>query len=297
MINIGLIGCGNWAQVVIKEIIKHQNFNLKSIVCRKNQFLIENIKIHKNIDDIINDHSNDCIFVAADPKTNLEVVHLAKKNKVPLILEKPLSNTFIKSQEIENIVIKNNLIVYPNLTNYFSGTFQRLKKVIDKNINNIKKIIIVEGNMGPFRKNINPIWDWGYHSISLLYLLFENKEFYDVKSTEIKLNNKLGKGIVTKFNFVIDKKIDVKVLTGNLFKKKIRKIKIILKNNDIIENDLILHKIFFNKLNIFSNYETPIFSLLNNFNKSIKKNDFQTSRKIINASSKTEKFLDKFYKC
>ena len=172
MINIGVIGCGNWADTVINEINNHQSFNLKSIVCRRNKFSFKNVQIYKNIDDIINDQSIDCIYVAADPKTNFEVVNLSKKNQIPLILEKPLSDTFIKSQEVEKIVIKNQMIIYPNLTNYFSETFQRFKKLIDKNINTIKRVIIIEGSMGPFRKNINPIWDWGYHSISLLFLFY-----------------------------------------------------------------------------------------------------------------------------
>ena len=47
---------------------------------------------------------------------------------------------------------------------------------------------------GPFRKNINPIWDWGYHSISLLFLLFDYKKFSDVKKKEIK-----SKGYIYRF--------------------------------------------------------------------------------------------------
>ena len=35
MINIAVVGCGNWASKIINEIKIHNKFNLTSIVCRK----------------------------------------------------------------------------------------------------------------------------------------------------------------------------------------------------------------------------------------------------------------------
>lgn len=297
MIKIALIGCGSWSYTIIKEIEKHKNFKLISIVCRKNNFLYENIKIYQNIEQMLAENSLDCIYVAADPNVNLQVTHLSKKYKIPLILEKPLANSYLESLEIGMIAEKNNMIIYPNLTNYFSESFVRFRKLTEENFDSIRQIIIYEGNIGPFRKKIHPIWDWGFHSISFLFLLFGNKEFLYPTNKEIKLNNKLGKGIVAKFNFNINKNIFVKVITGNLFKKKIRKIKIILENNDYIESDMILHNLYFNKLKIFSNNKTPISSLLDSFSHSIKDNNYETSKMLIEASGKTIKFLEKFYKC
>ena len=119
----------------------------------------------------------------------------------------------------------------------------------------------------------------------------------NVKKSEIKSDDSYGNGIVNKFEFKLKKKISVKVVNGNLFKKKIRRIKIILQNNEYFENDMILHRINHNKVNIFSNEETPVSSLLNNFLFHMNKKDNTISQKLINASCKTIKFLEKFYKC
>ena len=35
MLNIGIVGCGNWSKIIIKEINNNKKFNLSSIVCRK----------------------------------------------------------------------------------------------------------------------------------------------------------------------------------------------------------------------------------------------------------------------
>ncbi len=297
MINISVVGCGKWARIIINEISKNKKYNLKSVVCRREKELFNNIKIFASIEDMIKDNSAECIFVAAQPKINLEVLTLTKSKKIPLILEKPVTDTYDNIQLLRSMVTENNLIVYPNLINFFSETFKEFKKHIKRNISKIKKIIIHEGDFGPFRKNINPIWDWGFHSISLLYLIFNDKEFININKIDIKTDNTIRKGNVAKFIFKLNNKIEVNVVTGNLFRKKVRKVKVILKNNDYYENDMIYHKLYFNKKIIYTNKVTPISSLLNNFELAIKNKDSSTSLELIEASCKTTKFLEKYYKC
>lgn len=296
MLNIGIVGCGSWSKKIIKEINNNKKFKLTSIVCR-NKNLQNKIKVFKSIENMVCSDINDCIYVAALPNVNLEVVQLVKRMKIPLILEKPLSNSINNMKKIKRIIKDNNLIIYPNLTNYYSSTFSHLKRFSEKNYSKIKRIIIYEGNLGPFRKNINPIWDWGFHSISLLYILFRNKRFTNISKKEIKTNNIYGKGLITKFSFCINKKIKVNIITGNLFKKKLRKIKIVLNNKDYIENDMVLHKIKTNTNIIHKRSDTPISILLNSFERSISLDKHEESRILIDASCKTIDFLEKFYKC
>ncbi len=293
---IGIIGCGNWAKKIINEINLHKKFNLISLVCRDKSFNKKNLEVYKTIKEMIESNINDCIYVAAEPSVNLEVVNLIKTKKIPIILEKPISNSYKNIKLLKSITKKHKLFVYPNLTNYFAETFGKIKILINKNSSKIKRIIIYEGNFGPFRSNIHPIWDWGFHPISLLYLLFENHKFSNVKMNEIKLNNVYGKGIVSKFSFYINSNIKVDVVTGNLFKKKIRKMKVILNNNDFILNDMILHKLFFNKKLKFENNLTPITSLLNSFEKNLQMGKLEESRRLLNASCKTINFIENFYK-
>ena len=293
MIDIALVGCGNWAFKIINEINLNKNYNLNSIVCRKNQIFKNKIRVFKNIESLIESNNCDCIYIAALPKVNLRVIKLLEQKKIHLIIEKPVSDTLRNLQKIKRILESNDLIIYPNLTNYFSQTFEEFKHVVDINFTKIKEIIVYEGNFGPFRKDIHPIWDWGFHSISLLFLIFWGRDFSIVEKKEIISNNKYGKGLVTKFMFKINKNIDVKIVTGNLFKKKLRKIKIILNDNNYIINDMVDHQIYANNKIIFKNNETPLSSLLKKF----ENGNREISKKLISASYKTTDFLEKFYKC
>ncbi len=99
--------------------------------------------------------------------------------------------------------------------------------------------------------------------------------------------------MVTKFFFKINSNINVKIITGNLFKKKLRKLKIVLDDKNYITNDMILHKLSFNNKVIFKNNKSPISSLLMKF----ENGNLEVSKKLIDASYKTTVFLEKFYKC
>ncbi len=298
MLNIGIIGCGNWSRKVINEIENHQQFKFNSIVCRdKNKlFIKKKIKIIKSIDGLINNKSIDCIYVAAIPTINLEVVKLAKLKKIPLIVEKPVSENYTSSIKMRTIAKENNMVILPNISHIFSENFEHLNDLIKSNFTKIKEIKIYEGNNGPFRNNINPIWDWGFHSFSLLIHLFGYENMLNFSSKEIKNKKYPNLGIISRFNFTILPKIRVKIINGNLFKKKIRKIKIILEDKNVILANLSEQELFFKNKVVFRNNQTPVKSLLDKFYESIKNNDIELSQQLLDTTCKTTKILELFYK-
>ena len=91
---------------------------------------------------MVESNTSDCIYVAALPKINLEVIKLIKNKNIPLIIEKPVSDSFEDIKEIKKILECNKLIIYPNLTNYFSETFNEYKKLVDNNFKEQKIIIM-----------------------------------------------------------------------------------------------------------------------------------------------------------
>ena len=178
MYRLGLIGCGNWAQIVSNEILKDNKFKLEGIVCRQKKILLNinnGITIYQNFESMVDSKNFDCLYVAANPNLNKQVFDYIKDKGMPIILEKPLANNYKECLNIVNFLKKNKFPVFTNLPNIYSENFIKTKEYIKKNIKNIKKITIYEGDLGPFRKNIHPIFDWGIHSFTLILKLFDSK--------------------------------------------------------------------------------------------------------------------------
>ena len=55
----------------------------------------------------------------------------------------------------------------------------------------------------------------GYHPLSLIVQLFKDNKFSNFQMSEIKYNLRDSKKIVSRFNFKINKNINVKLVTGN----------------------------------------------------------------------------------
>ena len=135
----------------------------------------------------------------------------------------------------------------------------------------------------------------GFHSISTLVNLFQYENFSNITHKEIKKNNDVN-GNISKFSFTIDNKINVKIITGNLFKRKSRVLKIFLKGNESLVNDMVQHKLFFNEKEIYSSKKSNLNFLLDIFNLSILKKNLSLSQKLLDNSAKTTKILENFYK-
>ena len=205
MIKIGVIGCGKWSKTVIKEINKSNRFKLKAIVCRSQNKIVENknIDIFNNVNDLIESNKCNCLYVAADPSVNFEIVNFIKEKPIPIILEKPFSNNYNQAKEMQEMVLKNNILLMINLPNIYSECFNEIKKIINSNLENLKEVKIVEGDFGPFRDNINPIWDWGYHSFSTLIDIFG----YESISDTIHLLASFSKNLAVVISLIVSKNL------------------------------------------------------------------------------------------
>ena len=288
MYKFGLIGCGNWAQIVSNEILKDNKFKLEGIVCRQKKILLNinnGITIYQNFESMADSKNFDCLYVAANPDLNKQVFDYIKDKGMPIILEKPLANNYKECLNIVNFLKKNKFPVFTNLPNIYSENFIKTKEYIKKNIKNIKKIIIYEGNFGPFRKNIHPIFDWGIHPFTLVLKLFDNDKIYKIHNIQLKQN--YNNALVSKFNIIFESGINIKIVTGNLFKKKIRLLKIYLNNGEIFLSDLVKHTIYINNHLIYTSKNTPLKLLLTKFYNSLSKgyNDDDFQNILISADS------------
>ncbi len=295
--NLGLVGCGKWSDTIISEVKKNKFFQLKKIVCKhRHKSYYKNVELYKTPKEMLETKKIDCIYVASSPKINLDVMKLLVENNLPVILEKPIANSYKNILDLKKISNDHEILALPNITNIFSECSNEIEKFVNKNKINIKRIIIIEGGNGPFRDDINPIWDWGFHSFALIFKLFKKDITNKFRNSEIKKNN-INKGLVSKFIFSINNTIKVKIITGNLFQIKKRLIKIILLNGDFLLCDFIKHEVYINNILIFRNSKTPLESLLDNFENIIRNKDYKISSELLDISIRTTKILEKFYKC
>lgn len=290
--NIALVGYGKWGKILANQINNSKYFNLVGVLSSLN--LKKNFKInsYKDFSSLIKNEKVDCIYIAKDPATNFSILEKLVEHKLPIIFEKPLCLNSKNCLDMIKIIEKLKIISFTNLPNIFSDTYNETKKFIKSNEKNIKRIIINEGDNGPIRDEINPIFDWGIHPLTYVFGIYERINLKKINHKTI-VNSKVKNIKITKLEIPINNQFKIKILTGNGFKSKTRILKIILNNGDIFINDFIKHELLLNDKVIFKSQKKPLDNLLEKFAKSIKKNKNNEGLKSIYQSYQSIQILEK----
>ena len=121
MHNIAVIGCGHWAEVVIRNIKQNNKLNFKYLVCRnkKNSTKFKNITKFTNINQLISKYQVDGIYAAAEPKNNLSIIKFAYQKKIPCIIEKPMATNIRDAEKIYKYAYIKKLPIFLNQPHFY----------------------------------------------------------------------------------------------------------------------------------------------------------------------------------
>jgi hypothetical protein len=179
--NIGVIGCGRWGKVIIKELNKISN--IKFIYNSKDDYK----KISENID---------WIFILTPDKTHYKIAKHFLEKKINVFCEKPLTIDFKKADYLINLSKKLK-------TNLYVDDVEIYKKKHIKINNKINNIVRTKKDLGTAKSLLNRL---AYHDF---YLIFQPKDLNMIKYIEANTKKKILKIKITLqnktiFNFLYD---------------------------------------------------------------------------------------------
>ena len=277
IINVGLIGAGNWAVNYIKTINKLPYMNLKLVYSTNSKiekYLDKDCYLTSNIDLFIKKNFLDGIIIATPPSVQYSLAIKFITLGIPLLLEKPLCTSIKEAQillktsyEKKSSVLVNNIYLYSEAFKVFKN------KLINKKL--IKTFISLDGNKGPYREYMNAAWDWGPHSLSMCMSIMG----YPISANLKELVNSCLPGQNYELNLNFKNGSSSTLIFGNAMKEKTRYFEIQLESDKIIFDDKLDRKVF--KKTKSGNIEyydysntDPLVSVLNKFYKNIVENFF-----------------------
>jgi len=192
-----IIGYGSIAKRHIDNLISLTNCQI--VVCTKQKqdnFLKKrNCTVINSIIKCIKEKP-DIAFITNETKFHVNTAIRLAKFGIPLFIEKPLSNSMNRVNELESIVKEKRIVTMVGCNLRFHPCIKRLKKLISSN--KIGEIISVHSENGSFLPDWHPYENYtkGYagrvdlgggvtltniHEIDYLYWLFGNvKEVYSI---------------------------------------------------------------------------------------------------------------------
>jgi predicted dehydrogenase len=303
--NVLLIGAGFWGSKILNALKKFNDINIKVFDTNTkilDELINQNISITNNLNESIADPNIDAIFVITPPHTHFELADQALKNNKHVFVEKPITLSYNEALNLKKTAEINNKILHTDNTFIYTPEINFLKQVIDFDlIGKITNFESTRANWGPFKKDIDVVWDLMTHDVSILNYIIPNR--YIIQGVSATGSNQINQNVIEKARATLfySNNFTAYVDVSFLNHSKVRKISIngtlgIIHNDSAAPNaKLIIEKpnqspSFYEPQQIVD----PLYLEINHFFESIKQNKNTLSG--ANEGVLTVKILEKISK-
>jgi len=176
-----VIGCGHWGPNHIR--IFNQLSNSEAVMCadldegrlKSIKNLYPAIRITGNYQDILNDPAIDAVCIASPTNTHYQLTQEALNAGKHVLCEKPLTMTAEECLQLEKLAKEKKKLLMVGHVFVFNRGIVRLKEYIESGeLGRIQYAHSERTNLGPFRYDVNALWDLAPHDISIFNYLFDN---------------------------------------------------------------------------------------------------------------------------
>ncbi len=237
MINVAVIGCGNWGKNLIRNFSSLGN--LSAIYCLDTisaKLIEKEFSVpFKSYEDILEDPSINAIVVATTTNSHFEISKKALLSNKHVFVEKPVSLNFEESKKLSDIANDKNLILMTGHLLQYHPAFIKVKELVKSGvIGSIKTIHTRRQFMGRIRQSENVMWDLIPHDMSMI-LSLTNEEPINITTNSSKSFGNCNDSVSAKLNFKSG--IDAYLSVSWCFPEKEQKLFILGEKGTIVFDD------------------------------------------------------------
>lgn len=189
-VNIGVIGTGKMGQFHLNVISQIENINLTGIYDIDENRALEvskkyNTNVFKSLEEIID--NSEALIIASPTKYHFEIAKKALEKGKHVLVEKPMTETYIQAKELQEIVNKKNLILQVGHVERFNGAVQELHHIIEK------PYLIEARRLAPFTPRITDVgvvFDIMIHDLDIVTSLVKKPVIrFSASGKRVRTNN------------------------------------------------------------------------------------------------------------
>lgn len=243
MIKIGVIGCGQWGPNHIR--VFSQMANSQAAMCAdvdKNRLkaikdLYPHVATTADYKDILKSKDIDAVCVASPTATHYEFAKEALEQGKHVLCEKPLSLEPEECRKLKELAGKKKKVLMVGHVFLFNTGVNKLKEYLKAGeLGRIYYAYSIRTNLGPFRYDVNALWDLAPHDISIFNYLFDSSPVTVSARGQKSLGTKLEDlGFVT---LEYPENIMVNVHVSWIDPRKVRQITIVGDKKMVVWDDL-----------------------------------------------------------
>jgi predicted dehydrogenase len=248
MTTINFIGLGHWGPNLVRAFINSQRTQV-GMVCDLSEARLETVR--RNISSSIRctadsqaaatDAEADAVVIATPTDTHYALTKAALSAGKHVLVEKPLAGRLDQAEELVELARRQQRVLCVGHVFLFNNGIRAVKSLIDRGeLGSIRYIFSSRTNLGPFRSDVNALWDLGSHDVSIFNYWLDAEPIQVTACGTSYLNPNVEDVVVA--NFAYPNQVQACVHASWLNPQKVREITVVGERQMVVWNDMELNE-------------------------------------------------------
>ena len=180
---IAQFGCGYWGPNLLRNFSALKDCHVKYCVDaspERRSFVENNFPRTKAVDSVelvLADPAVDAVVIATPAGTHYELARQSLMAGKHVFVEKPLATKAAEVEELGRLAEERGLVVMAGHTFVYNAAVRYVKKLIDNgDLGEIRYIYSQRLNLGRIRSDIDALWNFAPHDISIIQYWLDDPE-------------------------------------------------------------------------------------------------------------------------
>ncbi len=175
MITIAQIGVGYWGPNLLRNLMMNRKCRVKMVADLSTerrafvQGLYPAVQVLESADRIFEDTEIDAVVVATPVKTHFDLTMKALEAGKHVLVEKPMATTVAEIDEIGKRAAEKKRVVMSGHTFLYNAAVRYVKRFVEAGeLGDIRYIYSQRLNLGRIRSDVDALWNFAPHDISII---------------------------------------------------------------------------------------------------------------------------------
>lgn len=189
MVTIAQIGIGYWGPNLLRNLVANRHCRVKTVVDvapGRREFveaLYPGIATTPDSDAVLSDPEIDAIIIATPVATHFDLALKVLQQGKHALVEKPMARTAQEVEQIQSLATDNQLVAMAGHTFIYNAAVRYLKKLVEEEtLGHIRYISSQRLNLGRIRTDVDALWNFAPHDVSIIQYLLGDPQPLQVSS-------------------------------------------------------------------------------------------------------------------
>lgn len=249
IVTVAQIGCGYWGPNLLRNLVSNKRCRVKmlaDISAQRRDFvngLYPAIKVSKDYNDIFSDPEIEAVIIATPVATHFDLAMSTLSSGKHVLVEKPMARSVGEVEKIGALAEQKKLVAMVGHTFLYNAAVRYVKELIDSGaLGDIRYIYSQRLNLGRIRSDVDALWNFAPHDISIIQYWLENPTPISVIRRGIDYIQN-GVDDVVFLNIIYPNKVMANIHVSWLDPNKVRRITVVGSKKMVVYDDLADNKI------------------------------------------------------